>query len=150
MLDRYHVPVREIQVHVDVPAAPEAAWELFTDHLGWERWAGAKEVVLRQEGHPAPNGLGAIRVLRVGGLAIEEEVTAFDAPRRMAYRLVAGLPTRDHSGEVEFEPSETGTRLTWKICFRPWVPGTGRPLEWVLQRAVQEVVRRFSREFGAS
>ncbi|MEE9282233.1 MAG: SRPBCC family protein [Myxococcota bacterium] len=138
--------MQQIRISKEVPGPPEAAWELFTDHAGWARWAGAKEVVVRQEGDPAPNGLGAICVLRASGLAIEEEVTAFDAPRRIAYRLVAGLPTRDHSGEVRFEACEVGTRLVWSVEFRPLAPGTGWLVEWGLRRSLAAVLARFSRE----
>ncbi len=138
--------VEEIRISADVPATPEVAWQLFTDHRGWERWSGAKEVVLRQEGDPAPNGLGAIRVLRARGLAIEEEVTAFDAPRRMAYRVVAGVPIRDHRGEVEFVGSGAGTEVSWSIRFRPLIPGTGGLLRRVFQRVLEAILRRFAEE----
>jgi uncharacterized protein YndB with AHSA1/START domain len=143
--------VEEIRISADVSAPPEVAWQLFTDHRGWERWSGAKEVVLRQEGDPAPNGLGAIRVLRARGLAIEEEVTAFDAPRRMAYRLVAGIPIRDHCGEVEFAGSDAGTEVNWSVRFRPLIPGTGGLLRRVFQRVLETILRRFAEELrGAS
>ena len=138
--------VQEIRVDRELAVAPEVAWERFTDHRGWADWAGAKEVVLRQEGDPAPNGLGAIRVLRARGLAVEEEVTAFEPPRRMRYRLVAGLPIRDHSGEVEFEPSAAGTHLTWSIRFRPLVPGTGRLASWALRRSLEDILQRLSED----
>ena len=125
--------MQELTLRKRIPAAPEAVWDVFTDHVGYMRWAGVKEVVLRQEGHPAPNGLGAIRVIRSGGIAIEEEVTAFEPPKRMEYRVVSGLPVRDHLGEVLFESVDGGTELTWKVRFRPRIPGTG----WLLGRAVR-------------
>ena len=141
-------PVQEIRVEKELAVAPEVAWERFTDHLGWAEWAGAREVVLRQEGDPAPNGLGAIRVLHAHGLAVEEEVIAFEPPRRLRYRVVAGLPIRDHTGEVEFEPSDAATRLTWTIRFRPLVPGTGRLARWALQKALQNTLQRLSEDLA--
>ncbi len=142
-------PVYEIRVDRELPVAPEVAWERFTDHRSWADWAGAREVVLRQEGDPAPNGLGAIRVLRGCGLAVEEEVTTFKPPRRLGYRLVAGLPIRDHTGEVEFEANDAGTRLVWSMRFRPLVPGTGRLVSWALRRSLEDILRRLSEELGA-
>ncbi len=141
--------VHKIRVERELQVAPGVAWERFTDHRGWVDWAGAKEVVLRQEGDPAPNGLGAIRVLRARGLAVEEEVTAFEPPRRMGYRVVAGLPIRDHSGEVQFEPTDTGTRVVWCIRFRPLLPGTGPLARWALRRSLQDILRRLSKELEA-
>jgi uncharacterized protein YndB with AHSA1/START domain len=124
--------VQELELRASVPAPIEDVWRAFTDHAGWQRWAGFKEVVLRQPGDPPPNGLGAIRVLRHAGVAIEEEVTAFEPPARLAYRVVAGLPLRDHHAEVRFSAEPAGTAVLWSVRFRPLVPGTG----WLLRRAV--------------
>ena len=141
--------MHEIRVERELPVVREVAWERFTDHRSWVDWAGAMEVVLRNEGDPAPNGLGAIRVLRARGLAVEDEVTAFEPPKRLGYRLVAGLPIRDHIGEVEFEASDAGTRLVWSIRFRPLVPGTGRLVRWALQRSLKDILQRLSEDLRA-
>jgi uncharacterized protein YndB with AHSA1/START domain len=140
----------QIELSQHLAATPERAFALYTDHVGWERWAGVKEVVLRQQGDPAPNGLGAIRVIRARGMAIEEEVTAFEPPTRMVYRLVAGAPIRDHEGQVRFEPDAGGTRVTWSIRFRPLVPGTGWILRAVLQRELRDVLARLAGKLADS
>ncbi len=75
--------MQEIDLEAQVPAPREAVWKVYTDHVGWQSWAGVQEVVLRQQGDPPPDGLGAIRVIRSRGIAIEEEVTAFTPPERM-------------------------------------------------------------------
>lgn len=137
----------QIELSELVPAKPDAVFARYTDHERWVDWAGVKEVVLRQQGHPAPNGLGAIRVIRQAGLAIEEEITAFDAPKRMTYRLVAGAPIRDHSGEVRFDPEGAGTRVTWKVSFRPLIPGTGWLIRRLLERGLREVLVRLAKTF---
>ena len=130
----------QIELTQQVAAPPERVIALYTDHVGWTKWAGVKEVVLRQTGNPPPNGLGAIRVIRARGMAIEEEVTAFDPPHRMTYRLVAGAPIRDHEGIVRFEPDGAGTRVTWRVTFRPLIPGTGWLLRAVLERSLRDVL----------
>jgi uncharacterized protein YndB with AHSA1/START domain len=140
----------QIELSQHVPAAPDRVFALLTDHVGWERWAGVKEVVLRQKGDPPPNGLGAIRVIRAGGMAIEEEVTAFDPPSRMAYRLVAGAPVRDHEGQVRFEPDGSGTKVTWSVRFRPLVPGTGWLLRAMLSRSLRDVLARLAKKAGST
>lgn len=120
-------------------------WKVFTDHRGWTRWAGVREVVLRQEGDPPPNGLGTIRVMRSRGLAIEEEVTAFDPPQYMAYRLVAGIPVKNYEAEVRLDPSDSGTRVLWHIRFDPLIPLTGSLLARVIERNLQDVLDRLAR-----
>ncbi|HTO08561.1 MAG TPA: SRPBCC family protein [Myxococcota bacterium] len=136
----------QIELTQHVAAPPDRVFAVYTDHAGWERWAGVKEVVLRQKGDPPPNGLGAIRVIRARGMAIEEEVTGFDPPRRMTYRLVAGAPVRDHEGVVRFEPDGAGTRVTWNVRFRPLVPGTGWLLRRVLEGGLRDVLARLARK----
>jgi uncharacterized protein YndB with AHSA1/START domain len=134
----------QLEISRHVPAAPARVFALYADHVGWEKWAGVKEVVLRQTGDPPPNGLGAIRVIRARGMAVEEEITAFEPPTRMVYRLVAGAPIRDHEGVVRFEPDGAGTRVTWSIRFRPLVPGTGWLLRALLARELRDVLDRLA------
>ena len=138
------VTMQEIDLEAQVPAAREAVWRLFTDWVGWQRWAGVKEVVLRQQGDPPPDGLGAIRVTRSRGIALEEEITAFDPPERVHYRMVGGLPVRDYRAEVGFEPAGDGTRVRLTVRFRPLVPGTGPLLRRLLGRSLAGVLRRLS------
>lgn len=125
--------MQRFELRAEIAAPLERVWALVSDHVGWQKWAGVQEVVLRQQGDPAPNGLGAIRVLRRGGLAIEEEVTAFEPPARIAYRVSAGIPVRECQVEIRLEPAAGATRLTWDVSFRPLVPGTG----WLLGRLIR-------------
>lgn len=136
-----------MQARLEAP--PEAAWEALTDHAGWTRWSGVKEMVLRQQGDPPPNGLGAIRVMRAGGLAIEEEVTAFDPPQLFGYQVVAGLPVREHRGEVRFDPVPGGTRATWRVRFAPLIPGTGGLLAVLLRAHLERLLHRLAAALAA-
>ena len=139
--------MQHIEVEREISAPPERVFEVIADHRGWARWSGAKEVVLRNEGDPAPNGLGAIRVMRGGGLAIEEEVTGFDPPKRMEYRISGGLPIRDHRAEMRLEPCAAGTRLVWTAEFSARIPLSGALLRRALQRALEQMADALSRQF---
>ncbi len=129
--------MQHIEIRAEIPAPPEAVFALLEDHSGYARWAGVKEAVLRHPGDPPPNGLGAIRVLRSAGLAIQEEIIAYDPPRRLEYVLTAGLPVREYRGEIETRARGAGTELVWKVCFRPLVPGTG----WLLRKVIDGKLR---------
>ena len=59
---------------------------------------------LEREGEPAPNGVGAIRVLTAVGPPLREEVLTYEEPSRFSYKLLSGLPVRDHVGTVELTP----------------------------------------------
>src|SRR5262245_31264932 len=124
--------MRGFELDSEIAAPVERVWAVLSDHAGWQAWAGVQEVVLRQQGDPPPNGLGAIRVLRRGGLAIEEEVVAFEPPHRLVYRVCAGIPVRECEAEVRLAAAGGRTRVNWRVRLRPLLPGTG----WLLERLI--------------
>ena len=134
----------EIHLHQHVPAPPADVWRVYTDHEQWPEWAGVREVVVRQPGHPAPNGLGAIRVVRTSGLAVEEEIVAFDPPERLRYRMIAGAPVRNYEAEVRFAPEDGGTRVEWEVHFDPLVPLTGGLLARLLKSGLEDTLSRLA------
>ncbi len=122
-----------------IPAPAEQVWARYTDPVSWNEWAGLGRVELWRSGSPHPHGTGCVRRIANAGIAVYEEVAAFEPPRRMTYRLVGGpLPIRDHQGEVLFEPCPGGTIVDWSCRFRPGVPGTG----WALRILIAAVFRR--------
>lgn len=140
--------VQSIEIQRQVPATREAVWSLLTDSRRIASWAGFKEVVLRQEGDPPPGGLGAIRVIRGGGFAIEEEITAFDPPRVLEVRLTAGLPIRDHRAAVLLEALDGGTRVTWTARFQSRVPLLGSLIRIGYQRTLERLADALVTELG--
>jgi uncharacterized protein YndB with AHSA1/START domain len=116
----------------------EKVWARYTDHVGWSDWAGVGAVRLEREGTPERNGKGSVRAFAASP-GLREEVTCFEPPQRMEYRITRGaLPITDHHGEVLFSPEGQGTRVTWRVSFRSRVPGLG----WVLERALTVLFRR--------
>ena len=100
-------------------------------------WFPAREVVRRRPGAGDPNGAGAVRVVRLLGLAIEEQITVFEPGRRLAYRVTKGAPFAEHHAAVELEPDGDATRVRWSVSLRPQIPGTG----WILRRLVLRTLR---------
>ena len=47
----------------EIKAPPELVFEVLTDHRGYPDLTPLRRVDLEREGEPAPNGVGAIRVL---------------------------------------------------------------------------------------
>ena len=57
---------------------------------------------------------------------VAEEVTVFEPPTRMKYRVLrGGGPIRNHDGEVLFVAVPGGTQVTWRVEFEPTIPGLG-------------------------
>jgi len=127
-------------------ASPERVWDALTDHEGMGKWSGAEvRVVARGD----ERGVGTVRRLKVGALRIDEEVVYADAPRRLVYRIVRGLPVSFHRGEILVEPRGESTEVTWKILLRSSVPGLVRGASMVLRPAMSRGLGELKGLIGA-
>jgi uncharacterized protein YndB with AHSA1/START domain len=130
--------MQHIEVRRRFNAPPEKVWEIYTDHAGWKEWAGFSDSWLETQGSPDRNGVGCLRGFSGNGVTVFEEVTEFEAPRRMVYRVVrGGIPMRDHEGTVELLPDGDGTELIWRCRFESRIPGLG----WLMKIVVTKVFR---------
>jgi uncharacterized protein YndB with AHSA1/START domain len=127
-----------VEREITIAASRHRVWEILADHEGMPAWFPVREVIRRRPGSPDLDGVGAVRVVRMSGLAIEERVTASKTDERLEYTVVAGAPLRDHRGVVVLSPHGGGTRVHWSIELRPLVPGTG----WLLRRSVDRMLER--------
>lgn len=121
-----------------VAAPPETVFEVLADHRGIPGYTRFRSAELEREGEPAPNGLGAIRVLHLVGPPLREEVVAYEPPRRFAYRLLSGAPLRDHVGTIELEPTGVGTRMSYVVETTPTVPLIGPVVVAVVRKTVED------------
>ena len=127
-------------------APPRRVWEVYTDHARWSEWAGLGSSSLEAEGRPERDGVGAVRCLGNGPLRVREEVVEFDAPKRMAYRVVrGGFPIANHFGEVAFEPDGDGTRVVWRCRFDSRIPGLGAPMRALVTRMFRTALEGLAR-----
>jgi uncharacterized protein YndB with AHSA1/START domain len=116
----------------------ERVWARYTDHAGWSEWAGMGAVRLELTGSPERDGVGSVRAFAAMP-GLREEVTLFEPPARMEYRIARGAwPLADHHGEVIFTPEGSETRVIWRVSFRSRLPGLG----WPLERALTALFRR--------
>ena len=83
--------------------------------------------------------------MRSRGIVIEEEITAFEPPKYLAYRLVGGIPVRNYEAEVRFDPSDSGTSILWIVHFDALIPFTGRLMARMIQSGLQDVLDRLAR-----
>lgn len=124
----------------EVAAPPEVVFDVLTDHRRYAEITRLRKTELEREGDPAPNGVGAIRVLRAVGPPIREEVVLYERPSRFSYKVLSGLPLRDHLGTVSLEPSDGGTKVTYALKAIPTVPFAGKVVMIGLERAVTELL----------
>lgn len=121
----------------DVP--PEILWGVVTDHEGMGRWMGARTHVIAS---PPDGGQGTVRRMKAGPFTIDEEVILYDPPRRMAYRMVRGLPLRYHRGEVRIAPwGDGGSELSWEITVSSAIPGFTQAIATALAPRINRGLR---------
>jgi uncharacterized protein YndB with AHSA1/START domain len=130
----------------EVAAPPEVVFDVLTDHRRYAEITQLRRAELEREGEPAPNGVGAIRVLGVAGPPIREEVLAYDPPRRFSYKVLSGLPVRDHVGTVELEPSDGGTRITYAVHMTPTLPVAGGAVVLFVKQGIKTLLAGVTKE----
>lgn len=131
-----------------VAAPVESVWEVVADLRGMANFTRFRKIELEgeREGEPPPNGLGAIRVMYLVGPPVREEIVAFDPPHRFAYRLLSGVPVKDHVGTIELEPAGAGTRMSYVLQTTPKIPGVGFAVVAVMQNMVESIAAGIAAE----
>lgn len=129
-----------------VAAPPETVFAVLTDHRRYAEITPLRKAELEREGEPAPNGVGAIRRLSAAGPPLREEVLAYEEPTRFSYKLLSGLPVRDHIGTVELTPSAGGTRVVYAVRTHPTVPVVGAGVVAVVKIGVRQLLEGIVKE----
>jgi len=146
---------RTIRVERHLDAPPEAVFEIIADHAHYDRFDSIRRSELIEQGEPAPNGLGAVRWIWAGPLRFEEQITAYEPPRRLDYliRDVRALPFRHRGGSIRLSPADGGTDALWTSEFEIPIPVVGGALDRVfavsLERGFVNVLER-SAELAAN
>ncbi|HET6570610.1 MAG TPA: SRPBCC family protein [Solirubrobacterales bacterium] len=130
----------------EIDAPPETVFDVLTDHRRYVEMTPLRRSELEREGEPAPNGVGAIRVLHSLGPPLREEVIVYDRPRRFSYKVLSGAPIRDHLGTVQLAARGDGTRLTYSVRMTPTVPLGGRLVVAVVKRGIEQLLNGVTAE----
>src|SRR4051794_15345510 len=125
-------------------APPEKVWEVLADVPRWAEWGPWNSSEFEREGDPAPGGVGAVRLLKRFAMTLREELTGFEPPRRMTYKLLSGMPVRDYRAEVDVAQANGGSELRWRSEFDA-LPGVGGLYRWQLQKAFEDIVESVAR-----
>jgi uncharacterized protein YndB with AHSA1/START domain len=124
-----------------VAAPPETVFAVLTEHHLYAAITPMRKSVLEREGEPAPNGVGAIRVLTSLGPPLREEVIAYEPVSRFSYRLLSGAPLRDHVGTVELTPQDGGTKVVYAVRTTPTLPFVGTAVVGVVKQAIKALLK---------
>ncbi len=114
----------DVSLHIEAPV--EDVWDFLTDHEGMTFAREVSMAKLLREGDTERNGVGALRKVRAVGVTFEEEITRFDRPNCMEYRVrKCTIPTRHELGRIELTPEGSGTEIHWISRFESPVPIIG-------------------------
>lgn len=130
----------------EIAAPPEVVFDVLVDHRRYAEITPMRKSVLEREGDPAPNGVGAIRVLHSVGPPLREEVLTYEPSTRFSYKLISGAPVRDHVGTVELTPSAGGTRVVYALKTTPTLPLGGAVVVAVVKQAIKQLLSGITKE----
>jgi uncharacterized protein YndB with AHSA1/START domain len=135
--------MRSVHVTRTIPAPPEAVFDRLADHANYDHFRPIHASELLREGDPAPNGVGALRRIKVRPLTFEEEITAYERPTRLDYLIVKlNVPFEHHGGSIRLSPEGDGTHVDWRSSFSVPTPVIGRPEELVWEPVLARGFRR--------
>jgi uncharacterized protein YndB with AHSA1/START domain len=138
--------VADFDLRARVAAPPDTVFAVLTDHAGYARISPLRSATLEREGAPTRDGVGAVRRLALVGPPLREEVTEFEAPTRFAYRLVSGLPVREHTGEVTLTAAGAGTDVLYRVHTVPSLPVPDGVWGALVRPGIQQLLRGVVRE----
>ena len=147
--------MRSVHVTRTIPAAAEAVFDLLADHANYDRFRPIHGSELLREGKPPPNGLGALRRIKVRPLTFEEEITAYERPTRLDYLIVKlNVPFEHHGGSIRLTSEGDATAVDWRSSYTVPTPLIGPPEElvWlpILSRGFRRVLEDVDRILTSS
>jgi len=109
----------QLQVAAEAVTASgvDEVWALVSDANTYPEW-GPWNAGGYRPATDGPSRIGDIQWFRFGRRTVSvEEILEIDAPRRLVYRVVKGIPVRNYRAEVTLTPSAWGTTVRWSATW---------------------------------
>jgi uncharacterized protein YndB with AHSA1/START domain len=135
--------MRTVHVTRTIPGPAEPIFDLLADHANYDQFRPIHGSELLTEGKPAPNGLGAVRRIKVRPLVFEEEITAYERPSRLDYLIIKlNAPLKHDGGSITLTPEGGSTHVDWRSSFSVPMPVVGGPQELIWKPVLARGFRR--------
>jgi uncharacterized protein YndB with AHSA1/START domain len=122
--------MKTVTVTRSVNAPIEKVFDTIADHANYKQFPGIKDSKLVRPGTNDRNGVGALREIAAGNAWFQEEITAYERPRRLDYLIVKSRPPLEHKGgSVRLEPNGAGCTVTWTTTVGVKLPLIGGLLD---------------------
>jgi uncharacterized protein YndB with AHSA1/START domain len=146
--------MKTITVTRTINAPIEKVFDIISDHARYKDFPGIRDSKLVREGRTERNGVGAVREIDAGKAWFQEEVTAYDRPRRLDYLIVKSRPPLEHKGgSVRLEPSAGGCTVTWTTTVGVKIPLIGGLIDRLmlpqLERGLAGTLKHIERRLAA-
>lgn len=102
-----------------IAAPPEVVFDWLADGTNYAAPFPGATVDYTRHGDRDRFGSGAVRRLRGAGTYIEEEITGYEQPHRIEYRITGSRPPLGGHRRacIELTPTPAGTRVAWTSTF---------------------------------
>ncbi|WP_152206234.1 SRPBCC family protein [Marinobacter changyiensis] len=132
-----------IQIEDTFDVSQDRVFALFSDHKRFGDLLGAPVKRIKDSDQADPNGLGSVRKIGFGLLALEETVTGFEPDSLIEYTITSLSPIRNHQGRIRFsETSDGQTRIDYTISFEEIIPFTGALIHSTLEKGLRRGIKR--------
>ena len=119
-------------------AAAEVVWSMVSDANRFPAWGPWREGGYRPAA-AGPSAPGAIQWFRLGRTVSVEEVLEVEAPHRLVYRVIKGIPVKNYRAEVSLRSAPAGgTAIRWAATWDNTF--LGRIVHRKLRRLYPEIV----------
>lgn len=124
------MPANTVEAVIEAPRA--LVFEVFADR---ERSGEYLPMHTRLDtpGAHERQGVGAVHFLGFGRVGVREQITELVDGERMVYRVVSGLPVREHIGTIEFHDDPKGTLVRYTMASVPKLPVPDGAVRAILQ-----------------
>lgn len=132
--------MRQLQVEAQgtTSASPEAVWALVAGANSYPHWGPWNEGGYRPSA-AGPSREGSVQWFRYGRTVSVEKILEVEAPNRLAYTVIDGLPVKNYRAEVTLGPTlPGGTAVRWVATWDSTF--LGKLVRRKLQKVYLEVV----------
>ncbi len=99
-----------------------------------------------KEGKTSPNGIGSVRKIGMGPVAIEETVVGAVVDKSIDYKITkGGWPVKDHHGRLTFKALPGGgSQVQWRIDLDAAVPGAAVLIKQLLSIGIGRGLKKLA------
>ena len=137
--------MQTVQLTQDSTRSVAELYAVLADHdrLGQVLGAPVKRI---RDGKSSPNGVGSVRKIGIGPVAIEETVVAAVVDKSIDYKITrGGWPVKDHHGRLVFKALPGGgSQVQWRIDLDATVPGAAFLIKQVLGLAIGRGLKKLA------